>query len=37
MLSIVEKISREAKNGALASIESTIPEWTSKKVAVDYM
>ncbi|MPZ07737.1 MAG: potassium transporter TrkA [Nitrososphaeraceae archaeon] len=32
LLSIVEEISREAKNGALVSIESTIPRGTSKKV-----
>ena len=32
LLSIVEKISLEAKNGALVSIESTIPKGTSKKV-----
>jgi UDP-N-acetyl-D-mannosaminuronate dehydrogenase len=32
LFSIVEKISREAKNGALVSIESTIPKGTSKKV-----
>jgi UDP-N-acetyl-D-mannosaminuronate dehydrogenase len=33
LLSIVERISREAKrNGALLSIESTIPKGTSKKV-----
>ena len=33
LLSVVEKISREAKkNGALVSIESTIPKGTSKKV-----
>ena len=32
ILSIVEKISLEAKNGALVSIESTIPKGTSKKV-----
>jgi len=32
LLSIVEKISREAKSGALVSIESTIPKGTSKKV-----
>ena len=32
LLSIVEKISKEAKNGALISIESTIPKGTSKKV-----
>ena len=32
LLSIVEKISREAKDGALVSIESTIPKGTSKKV-----
>ena len=32
-ISVVEKISREAKkNGALVSIESTIPKGTSKKV-----
>jgi UDP-N-acetyl-D-mannosaminuronic acid dehydrogenase len=33
LLSVVEKISREAKkNGALVSIESTIPKGTSKRV-----
>jgi UDP-N-acetyl-D-mannosaminuronic acid dehydrogenase len=32
LLSIVEKISKEAKSGALISIESTIPKGTSKKV-----
>jgi UDP-N-acetyl-D-mannosaminuronic acid dehydrogenase len=32
LLSIVNKISKEAKNGALVSIESTIPKGTSKKV-----
>src|ERR687889_2408619 len=32
LLSIVDKISKEAKNGALISIESTIPKGTSKKV-----
>jgi UDP-N-acetyl-D-mannosaminuronic acid dehydrogenase len=33
LLSIVEeKISKEAKNGALVSIESTVPKGTSKKV-----
>ncbi|PWU81562.1 MAG: hypothetical protein DLM72_06435 [Candidatus Nitrosopolaris wilkensis] len=33
LLAVVEKISREAKkNGALVSIESTIPKGTSKKV-----
>jgi len=32
LLSIVEEISREAKSGALVSIESTIPRGTSKKV-----
>ena len=32
LLSVVEKISAEAKNGALLSIESTIPKGTSKKV-----
>jgi UDP-N-acetyl-D-mannosaminuronate dehydrogenase len=31
-LSIIDKISKEAKNGALVSIESTIPKGTSKKV-----
>jgi UDP-N-acetyl-D-mannosaminuronate dehydrogenase len=31
-MSVVEKISREAKTGALISIESTIPKGTSKKV-----
>ena len=32
LLSVIEKISDEAKNGALLSIESTIPKGTSKKV-----
>ena len=32
LLSIVERISREAKDGALVSIESTIPKGTSKEV-----
>jgi UDP-N-acetyl-D-mannosaminuronic acid dehydrogenase len=32
LLSIVEKISKEAKSGALFSIESTVPKGTSKKV-----
>jgi UDP-N-acetyl-D-mannosaminuronate dehydrogenase len=32
LLSIVEKISKEAKIGALVSIESTVPKGTSKKV-----
>ncbi len=32
LLSVMEKISREAKSGALISIESTIPKGTSKKV-----
>jgi UDP-N-acetyl-D-mannosaminuronic acid dehydrogenase len=32
LLSVVEKISKEAKSGALVSIESTIPKGTSKKV-----
>src|SRR3954469_23817387 len=32
LLSVVEKISREAKTGALISIESTVPKNTSKKV-----
>ena len=32
LFSIVERISKEAKNGALVSIESTIPKGTSKKV-----
>jgi UDP-N-acetyl-D-mannosaminuronic acid dehydrogenase len=32
LLSIAEEISRKAKNGALVSIESTIPRGTSKKV-----
>ncbi|MGA9843011.1 MAG: NAD(P)-binding domain-containing protein [Nitrososphaeraceae archaeon] len=32
LLSIVEKISLEAKNDALVSIESTIPKGTSKKI-----
>jgi UDP-N-acetyl-D-mannosaminuronic acid dehydrogenase len=32
LMSVVEKISREAKTGALISIESTIPKGTCKKV-----
>ena len=32
LLSVMEKVSREAKTGALISIESTIPKGTSKKV-----
>jgi UDP-N-acetyl-D-mannosaminuronic acid dehydrogenase len=32
LMSVVEKISREAKTGAVISIESTIPKGTSKKV-----
>jgi len=32
LLSIVEKISKEAKSGALVTIESTVPKGTSKKV-----
>ncbi len=32
LMSVMEKISREAKAGALISIESTIPKGTSKKV-----
>jgi UDP-N-acetyl-D-mannosaminuronic acid dehydrogenase len=32
LLSIAEEISKKAKNGALVSIESTIPRGTSKKV-----
>src|SRR6476660_8069241 len=32
LLSIANRISKEAKNGALVSIESTIPKGTSKKV-----
>src|ERR687896_981458 len=32
LLSIIDKISKEAKNGALVSIESTIPRGTSKRV-----
>jgi len=32
VLSIVEKISKEAKSGALVTIESTVPKGTSKKV-----
>lgn len=32
LLSIIEEISEEAKNGALVSIESTIPKGTSRKV-----
>ncbi len=37
---IVERISKEAKNGALVSIESTIPKGTSKYLKcsiTDYM
>ena len=33
LLSVVEKVSRYAKNGALVSIESTIPKGTSRKVS----
>ena len=33
ILSIVDRISREGKNGALVSIESTIPKGTSRKVS----
>jgi UDP-N-acetyl-D-mannosaminuronic acid dehydrogenase len=33
LLSIIERISKEAKEGALVSIESTIPKGTSKKVS----
>jgi UDP-N-acetyl-D-mannosaminuronic acid dehydrogenase len=32
LMSVVQKISKEAKSGALISIESTIPKGTSKKV-----
>jgi UDP-N-acetyl-D-mannosaminuronate dehydrogenase len=32
LMSVVEKISREAESGALISIESTIPKGTSKRV-----
>ena len=32
LFSITQKISREAKNGSLVSIESTVPKGTSKKV-----
>ncbi len=32
LMSVVEKISKEARTGALISIESTIPKGTSKKV-----
>src|SRR6476469_7840733 len=32
LMSVVDKISREAKTGALISIESTVPKNTSKKV-----
>jgi UDP-N-acetyl-D-mannosaminuronate dehydrogenase len=32
LMSIVDRIAKEAKNGALVSIESTIPKGTSKKV-----
>jgi nucleotide sugar dehydrogenase len=32
LMSVVEKISREAKTGALVSIESTIPKGTSQRV-----
>lgn len=32
LLSIANRISKEAKNGALVSIESTIPKGTSKKI-----
>jgi UDP-N-acetyl-D-mannosaminuronic acid dehydrogenase len=32
LLSVVERISKEAKSGALVSIESTVPQGTSKKV-----
>jgi UDP-N-acetyl-D-mannosaminuronic acid dehydrogenase len=32
LMSVVEKISMEAKTGALVSIESTIPKGTSQKV-----
>jgi UDP-N-acetyl-D-mannosaminuronate dehydrogenase len=32
LFSLVQKISKEAKNGSLVSIESTIPKGTSKKI-----
>ncbi|HJR83889.1 MAG TPA: NAD(P)-binding domain-containing protein, partial [Nitrososphaeraceae archaeon] len=32
LFSLAQKISREAKNGSLVSIESTIPKGTSKKI-----
>jgi len=32
LLSIVERISKEAKSGALVSIESTVPKGTSKRI-----
>jgi UDP-N-acetyl-D-mannosaminuronic acid dehydrogenase len=32
LFSLAQKISREAKNGALVSIESTVPKGTSKKI-----
>ena len=32
LLSIVQRISNEAKSGSLVSIESTVPKGTSKKV-----
>jgi nucleotide sugar dehydrogenase len=32
LLTLVDKLSKEAKNGALVSIESTVPKGTSKKV-----
>jgi UDP-N-acetyl-D-mannosaminuronic acid dehydrogenase len=32
LFSVAQKISREAKNGSLVSIESTIPKGTSKKI-----
>jgi UDP-N-acetyl-D-mannosaminuronic acid dehydrogenase len=32
LFSVVQKISRQAKNGSLVSIESTVPKGTSKKI-----
>lgn len=32
LFSLAQKISREAKNGSLVSIESTVPKGTSKKI-----
>jgi UDP-N-acetyl-D-mannosaminuronate dehydrogenase len=32
LLSLVDRLSKEAKNGALVSIESTVPQGTSRKV-----